>query len=211
MELMQNNVLKIKRLGRNGSIGKEQLIKISAIISGGGSCILPIDCVYGFVSKLENSLFNIETAENQESEPPEIVISNFKMLENMAIVDKTQYDFLKRIWPGEVVVQLKNKLCNDSFNLSMRMPKHRFIIDIINEVGAPLLYAPVHSSEKLFSRDGKLHSSLQRKYSLLFIEDLYKNHSLPTKIDISCQKLEIIRKGRVSSEEIKSLYLLGDI
>jgi hypothetical protein len=34
---------------------------------------------------------------------------------------------------------------------------------------------------------------------------------MPTLIDVSCDRLNIINEGRVSAEEIKSLYFLGDI
>ena len=47
--------------------------------------------------------------------------------------------------------------------------------------------------------------------SVLVISEFNKNHSLPTLIDVSSEKLNIINEGRVSAEEIKSLYFLGDL
>jgi tRNA A37 threonylcarbamoyladenosine synthetase subunit TsaC/SUA5/YrdC len=134
------------------------------------------------------------------------------MLEETAYVDKFTYDFLKRVWPGEVIAQLKSKACAYESNIFMRMPRHKYMHDIINGVGEPLLYVPDRISEgKMFFNDRDIVRRFKNICSMLIIDEFNKNHTFPTLIDISCDRLDILCEGRVSSDEIKSLYFLGDL
>jgi len=211
MQLTENQILKIKRLKKDGSISYDHVKTIAKAIRTGSTFLLPVDSIYGFISKLDNENLNNLPQCYQSRDTVEVIISNFKMLEEMALVDKFKYDFLKRIWPGEVIVQLKNKRCNDDFNYLMRMPRHRYLLDIINEVGAPLIYTPATRKNKSVYRDKELMRNYKDECSMLLIDEFSKNHTFPTMIDISCNNLVILNEGRVCSDEIKSLYFLGNM
>lgn len=202
----------IKKLKKDGSIPPNNVDNIIRSIKAGELVIMPIDSVYGFVGLRRGDI--IDEIINLSGEPDdniEIIISNFKMLEEMALVDKFIYNFLKRVWPGEVIVQLKNRECSSDSNLFMRMPRHKYILDIVNGVGMPIVYMPARSSMKeMIFTDCDILKKFKDICSILIINEFNKNHSLPTLIDVSCDKLDIINEGRVSSEEIKSLYFLGD-
>jgi tRNA threonylcarbamoyl adenosine modification protein (Sua5/YciO/YrdC/YwlC family) len=203
----------IKKLKKDGSIPPSCVDSIVRSLKSGELIIMPIDSVYGIIGLRRNDIINeivSMTGENEEN--LEILISNFKMLEEMALVDKFSYNFLKRVWPGEVTVQLKNRMCKADCNLFMRMPKHKYILDIVNGVGMPVVYVPVRTSvRKMIFNDKDILKRYKNTCSILVISEFNKNHSLPTLIDVSCDRLDIINEGRVSAEEIKSLYFLGDI
>ncbi len=202
----------VKKLKKDGSIPLNCVESIIRSIKSGELIVMPIDSVYGIIGLRRNDIINeIINMSGEPEDSIEIIISNFKMLEEMALVDKFVYNFLKRVWPGEVIVQLKNRACNDESNLFMRMPRHKYILDIVNGVGMPIVYMPVKSSgRKMIFNDKEIMKKFKDICSILIISEFNKNHSMPTLIDISCDKLNILNEGRVSAEEIKSLYFLGD-
>ncbi len=208
----QHVVHDVKKLKKDGSIPSNYVESIIRSLKSGELLVMPIDSVYGIVGLRRNDIINeIINMSGEPEDSIEIVISNFKMLEEMALVDKFSYNFLKRVWPGEVIVQLKNRACNDESNLFMRMPRHKYILDIVNGVGMPIVYMSVKTSgRKMIFNDKEILKRFKDICSILIISEFNKNHSLPTSIDVSCDKLNIINEGRVSAEEIKSLYFLGD-
>jgi len=209
----QHVVHDVKKLKKDGSIPSNSVETIIRSLKAGELVIMPIDSVYGFVGLRRDDIIDeIINLSGERGDNIEIVISNFKMLEEMAIVDKLNYNFLKRVWPGEVIVQLKNRACmGDDDNLFMRMPRHKYILDIVNGVGMPIVYMPARTSSRgMICNDKDILKIYKDVCSILIISEFNKNHSLPTLIDVSCDKLDIINEGRVSAEEIKSLYFLGD-
>jgi len=202
----------VKKLKKDGSIPSICVDNIIRSLKSGELVIMPIDSIYGIVGLQRTDIINeIINLSGEPEDNIEIIISNFKMLEEMALVDKFVYNFLKRVWPGEVIVQLKNRACLSESNLFMRMPRHKYILDIVNGVGMPIVYMPARSSvRKMIFNDKDILKRFKDICSILIINEFNKNHSLPTLIDVSCEKLDIINEGRVSSEEIKSLYFLGD-
>lgn len=205
--------LNLKKLKKDGSIPWDQVEIISRTINYGELFIFPIDSIYGIVG-----LYCDEIAEKiieltgESSDNIEVIISNFKMLEEMAVVEKSIYDFLRRIWPGEVIVQLKNRECFHNSNFLMRMPKHKYVLDIINAIGRPLFYLPLKTPvRKMILNDKDILKRFKDVCPVLIIEEFLKEHTSPTLIDVSCNNIVILNEGRVCAEEIKSLYFLGDL
>ena len=209
----QHAIHDVKKLKKDGSIPSHSVDNIIRSLKSGELVVMPIDSVYGIVGLRRNDIIDeIISLTGEPADNLEIVISNFKMLEEMALVDKFVYNFLKRVWPGEVIVQLKNRGCSAGLNLYMRMPRHKYILDIVNGVGMPIVYMPAKSSvRKMIFNDKDILKRFRDICSILIISEFNKNHSMPTLIDVSCDKLDIINEGRVSAEEIKSLYFLGDL
>ena len=208
-----HSILDVKKLKKDGSISGNCVDEIIRTLKAGELFVLPVDSIYGIVGlKNDRTAEEIQALTGDSCDNFEIIISNFKMLEETAFVDKFTYDFLKRVWPGEVIVQLKNRGCAYESNLFMRMPRHKYILDIINGVGEPLLYVPARTAvRKMIFSDRDIIRRFKNICSLLIISEFNKNHTLPTLIDISCDRLDIVNEGRVSSDEIKSLYFLGNM
>jgi len=210
---IRNVIHDIKKLKKDGSIPSNCVESIVRLLKSGELIIMPIDSVYGIIGINRNDVIEeIVNISGGSYENIEIIISNFKMLEEMALIDKFVYNFLKRVWPGEVIVQLKNRECSDYSDLFLRMPRHKYILDIVNSVGLPIVYTPVKSTmREIIFHEKDIPKKYRDTCSILIISEFNKNHSLPTLIDVTCDKLSIINEGRVSAEEIKSLYFLGDL
>ena len=207
------DIYEIKKLKKDGSIACDHIDNVVQALRSGELFVMPVDSVYGIVGIYRKDVVDsIMKLSGDDPDCIEIIISNFKMLEEMASIDKFSYDFLKRVWPGEVTVQLRSKHCHNNDNILMRMPRHKYLLDIVSGVGMPLVYMPARTSvRKMLYNDKDIVKRFKNFCSLLIINEFNKNHTLPTLIDISCEKLTILNEGRVSSDEIKSLYFLGDV
>lgn len=205
--------LNLKKLKKDGSIPWENIETISRTIGYGDLFIIPVDSIYGIVGLYCDEIIEKITELTGESRDNiEVLISNFKMLEEMAIVGKTIYDFLRRIWPGEVIVQLKNRECFHKSNFLIRMPRHKYVLDIINSIGKPLVYLPLKTPvRKMVLNDKEITKRFKNICPVLIIDEFLKDHTSPTLIDLSCDNIVILNEGRVCAEEIKSLYFLGDL
>ena len=139
------------------------------------------------------------------------LISSYKMLNGLADYSKSDYDFLNRIWPGEVTVALKGSKIKKDHKEIIRFPKNKFSLDIIERADT-LIQSAIILSDK--------HEALYRKRDIIkyfkesvdlivIVDELCKKHPLPTYIDIRNNALEILQEGKISAEEIKSLYFLG--
>ncbi len=206
-------IYEIKKLKKDGSISWNHIDNVVHALRSGEIFIMPVDSVYGIVGIDRNDV--IQSILEISGDTPsnlEIIISNFKMLEEIALVNKFSYDFLRRVWPGEVTVQLKSRRIKSENCILMRMPRHKYLLDIVSGVGIPLVYMPARSSlRKMLYNDKEIIRRFKNFCSLLIINEFNKNHTLPTLIDISSDKLTILNEGRVSSDEIKSLYFLGNM
>ncbi|HOP62959.1 MAG TPA: Sua5/YciO/YrdC/YwlC family protein [Spirochaetota bacterium] len=206
-------IYEIRKLKKDGSISCNHVDNVVHALRCGELFVMPVDSIYGIVGINRNDVVNsILELSGDLHNNLEIIISNFKMLEEIAQIDKFSYDFLKRVWPGEVTVQLKSRQFRSDNCILMRMPKHKYLLDIVSGVGKPLVYMPAKSSvRKMIFNDKEIIRRFKNFCSLLLINEFNKIHTLPTLIDISCDKLTILNEGRVSSDEIKSLYFLGDM
>ena len=204
--------LSLKKLKKDGSIPGDHVNEISRSIGFGELFIIPVDSIYGIVGLYcDETIDRMADLTGESRDSIEVVISNFKMLEEMAIVGKTTYDFLRRIWPGEVIVQLKNRVCFHNSNFFMRMPRHKYVLDIINGVGKPLVYLPLKTpARKMILNDKDMVKRFSTICPILIIDEFLKDHTAPTLIDVSCDNIVILNEGRVCAEEIKSLFFLGD-
>ena len=198
----------IKKLKKDGSIAEEYIEFVASQLNENKSVIIPVDSIFGILSQKEEMILNL-IPEKEREEVPVRLISSFKQLDEIATIDKLQFDFLHRIWPGEIVVYLHKK--DDSGTVPVRIPKNIYIQDIIGKIDHPIYFSC------LFKKDHNLlfkKKEVLKKYSkivdtIIIIDEFCKDHTIPSKIDISKGELEILYEGRVSSEEIKSLYFLG--
>lgn len=209
--MIKTEIISLKKLKKDGSIDQAIVRSIAKTISEDKTVLLPVGSIYGIVSLNEDKTCGIVDHINCLKNNSVIrMISSFKMLDELASVSKMEYDFLHRIWPGDLIVVMKN-ITGGSRDILVCMPRGKFKQDIIDHVGRPLFYAPMIDAEKKpVYRKKDIMTLLDGKAdSLLIIDEFCKEHGLPTIVDISKGTLSIVHEGRVSAEEIKSLYFLG--
>jgi tRNA A37 threonylcarbamoyladenosine synthetase subunit TsaC/SUA5/YrdC len=209
--MIKTEIISLKKLKKDGSIDQAIVRSLAQTISLNKTVLMPVDSIYGIVALQEEKTCDIiDHVNGLKSNSVIRMISSFKMLDELASVSKMEYDFLHRIWPGELVVVMKD-ITDGSRVIPVCMPRGKFKQDIIEHVGRPFFYAPMLDAEKKpVYRKKDMISLLEGKVdSLLIIDEFCKEHGLPTIVDISKGTLSIVHEGRVSAEEIKSLYFLG--
>lgn len=208
---MKTEIISIKKLKKDGTIDPGITGMLSEWIKSGKIVLMPVDAIYGFICLNEPRYHEIIKQLTGDSEEQLVrMVSSFKMLDEIANIDKLEFDFLHRIWPGELIVYMED-IKRKGVSIPIRMPKSKYQQEIIDHVGKPCLYAAMLDPErKSIYRKKDIIEALDGKIDcLLVIDEFCKEHTLPTVVDISKGALNIINEGRVSAEEIKSLYFLG--
>jgi len=208
---MKTEIISIKKLKKDGSIDPSVTRSLSAMIKSGKTVLMPVDAIYGLVCINETAnREHIGKLTGDTDEHMVRMISSFKMLNEIANIDKLEFDFMHRIWPGELIVYVED-IAFKGKAIPVRMPRSRYQQDIIEHVGRPCLYAALFDRDKKpVFRKKEIIAALDGKVDcLLLIDEFCKEHTLPSVVDISRGALTIINEGRVSTEEIKSLYFLG--
>lgn len=214
MHTKESELIIIKKLKKDGSINDEAIKSVSDCILRGEVAILPVDNIYaavGIVSpKTEEKMIRILKIHKKKFGR---LISSFKMLVDLAVYSKTDYDFLNRIWPGEIMVILKKKdYISTKDTIAIRFPRSKYMQSIIGNVDAPLIFSNLYSGitkSPQYKKNNIINIYKDRADLILIIDELCRSHPLTSLIDISESKLNILRGGKVSADEIKSLYFLG--
>lgn len=214
---MRNNgadIIKIKKLRKDGSINSDIVEKISVSIKSREIVVLPIDNVYGIIGVSEPEVEKRICKLLRLDETKFVrLISSFKMLNETACYTKFDYDFLNRVWPGEVNVILKDRESHNRKQdlITIRYPKNKFLQSVIDSVDSPLIVSKAcnKNNDLIYRKEDIIDSFYHKVKLIVIIEELCKKHPISTLIDISSGNLKILREGKVTSDEIKSLYFLG--
>ncbi len=196
----------IKKLKKDGTINGDIIQKAASLLNNDKSVLLPVDNTYCVISthdiNIDQKIVGLSPAADYET----VIISSFKMLNNLAVFSKSDYDFLNRIWPGDVSVILKR---GGGKKIIIRFPKNKYIHGIIDGVERPVYAYASIDCNVVYRKKDILKNFSGTVDLIIIIEEFCKKHQQLTLIDISGDDLKFIRIGRSSPEEIKSLYFLG--
>ena len=204
-------IIQLKKTKKDGLIDDAVHQSILSYLTKDKFAIVPVDFVYGISARDTNENY-VQLLQLIESDKALIwrLIHNFKMMEELVSVGKHEFDFLHRIWPGEMVVYLEVKDTGLQ-HLPLRIPKSRLCQEIINNLDKPLLFAPLLKMEDrpLYQKSTIIDYYKNIVDCIVIIDEFCKEHTLPTILDLRNNELKIMNEGRISAEEIKSLYFLG--
>lgn len=118
---------------------KPDLKKTAQAIKGGKVVICPTDTVYGLLcdavnKKAVDKLFKIKKRPKEKQIP--IFVKDIRMAKKLAKISKEQEKFLKTVWPGKTTVVLRKK--NQKGTIGLRIPKHKFVLDLMRRLGRSL-------------------------------------------------------------------------
>ncbi|HOO73444.1 MAG TPA: Sua5/YciO/YrdC/YwlC family protein [Spirochaetota bacterium] len=203
----KSEIIELKKLKKDGSLDSRVFRILSGALKKGQFVAIPVDGIYGMAASYDDdSLDTICKVTGQENHHIERLVSSFKMLDLIAEIDKLEFDFLHRIWPGEIVVRLE-KHANRTQTVAVRMPKSKYVEDLINVIETPLYFTP--GGGHVYKKNDVIKRFKDKCDYLVIINEFCKDHNEPSIVDISGGSLEILNEGRISAEEIKSLYFLG--
>ena len=177
----------------------KEVLRISAkAIKDGKVLVCPTDTVYGLVcdfynKKAVDKIYKIKKRPKSKLLP--IFIKDIKMVKNFIKINKNQEKFLKKIWPGAITVVLeKNKN-------AFRIPKNKFILDLIKKASCPLAETSANISGKAPAMDLKEIMSYFKNRKIkpdLVISSGKLKKSKPSKIiDLTVFPFKIIRKWKL--------------
>lgn len=142
-------------------VSKEALEKAVKIIKSGGVVICPTDTVYGFLADASNKkavekIYKIK--KRPRSKPLPIFVRDLKMAKELAEIDSRQAKILRKFWPGKYTFILKRNSIDvgrlyylwgtKKDTVAIRIPKHKFLNDLLKKVNRPLVQTSVNISSQ---------------------------------------------------------------
>ncbi len=211
MRTRDAEILAVKRMKKDGDLGEDVVDRVVRILSEGRVAVIPVDNVYCVVGTSIGEVGKAVERHGAAGTEAVTLIASFKMLNGIATYNKSDYDFLNRIWPGEVTVILNDLVGTNGNKVRIRYPRNRFLLNVIERLDLPVYGVTASTREKeTVYRKKELVTLFRDAVDLMVIVDeLCKKHPLSSLIDISGEGLMIVRTGKVSADEIKSLYFLG--
>jgi tRNA A37 threonylcarbamoyladenosine synthetase subunit TsaC/SUA5/YrdC len=197
--------VRIKHLKKDGSVDPQEYSPVIDELRKGKAVIIPIDGVFGIARCVSDA-----EDEQENYNEGELVFSDFAHLDRYVSITKKQYDFLKRVWPDEVTVVLPSKEFPDRI-VHTRIPVSPVSHAMIEKSGGVLNFVQlVDAKRKSIYKAADIEKiAAEYGYWTFIIDEWCKNHPAPTIIDIRDGILHLMHAGKVSIDEISSLYFLG--
>ncbi len=176
-------------------------------IKQGKVVVCPTDTVYGLICDAENKaavrkIFKIKKKNFQK--PISLFVKDFKTAKKIAIIDRNQEKFLKKMWPGKLIAVLKAKkefskgIISQWGKIGLRIPNYKLLIAILNKFKNPLAQTSANISGKPAStRIEEVLNQFEKQIILpdLIIDAGNLKHSKPSKvIDLTEEKPKTLRK-----------------
>ena len=173
------------------------------IFSSGKIAILPSDTVYGIFADATNEEAIRRVDEAKGSNKPHLmVVSSIDMLkEYVSEIDDLQEKIIKKYWPNTLTILFKkndkisDELTKGSPLVGVRMPNNKFLLDLLNEYGKPLLSSRANiTNEKVITNVNMLDDRLKSKIDYIYdAGDLSDIAS--TLIKVENNKIIFLREG----------------
>jgi len=127
---------------------KPNLKKAVKSIREGKVLVCPTDTVYGLVADATNEkavekIYKIKKRSREKPIP--IFVKDIEMAKSLAKISPDQEKFLKKVWPGKITVVLQSK---DKGTIGLRIPKYKFLLDLIKHIDRPLTGTSANISGK---------------------------------------------------------------
>jgi L-threonylcarbamoyladenylate synthase len=124
-------------------------------LNNGKIVVCPTDTIYGFLADATNNkavekIFKIK--KRPKSKPLAVFVKDIKMAKELAEINKDQEKILKQKWPGKYTFILKSKKTNlsklvqNKETIGIRIPKYKFLNDLLKKVNKPLAQTSVNIS-----------------------------------------------------------------
>jgi len=180
--------------------------KIVEILRKGGIIILPTDTVYAFGCDIFNSngVEFIAGLKNHDLRRSNLsfICHELSEVSEYAKMDDMAFKLMKRNLPGPFTFILNGssklpKLFKNKKTVGIRMPKNNIVLDIVRELGNPLMTSSIFTDEETteYITDPEL---IEEKYGSqvdLVIDGGFGGTEHSTIIDCTTDEPEIVRKG----------------
>ena len=186
----------------------------------GGIIFIPTDTVYGIAANPYNDkaikkIFSIKKKSLNNSLV--LLCSNYKMAKKYAIFNKIADNLKKNFWPGPLTLILKKKSSlkiskkwvSKNNSIGVRIPDHSIPKKIINKCNFPIFCTSANISGKKSCRNvNDIVKNFKNKKITIINGGKTKFGIDSTIIDVTKDKINILRKGYINKKKIKKLGLL---
>lgn len=191
---------------------------VAEIMINGGIAVFPTDTVYGLGAvPLKKSIEKIyEIKKRDFSKKIIALINDISNLNEM--IDETSENMdkispvLREYWPGELTVIFKadrkftRKFDEELDTIGVRIPKNETALEIIKNAGGIVLTTSANiSGENPVTRLNSLNEEIREKADCVIEDESTLTGKPSTIVKYENGKIELLRKGNVSIENIKKL------
>lgn len=195
---------------------KEELSTIKDWINEGKVIAFPTDTVFGLgvTYSNEEALKNLKQAKLRDGDKPiPMMVKSIKQLEEVAYVDERVKLLANRFMPGALTLILKRRESVPAYvsdykdTIALRIPDDDFVLSLLEE---PMLVTSANLSgetpgkneqDVLVQLDGRIDA---------IVEGEAKRDRPSTIVDLSSDKVIILREGEICADDIKVTLTEGD-
>jgi L-threonylcarbamoyladenylate synthase len=190
-------------------LGFEEVVEQGAeAIKAGKAIVYPTDTLYGLgvdatkKGRIEK-IFEIKGRE--KNKPISVLVGNFRMLLKYAVMGHEQARMVGKLLPGPYSLILESRdlpmTLSGTKKIAFRMPEAKLALAISNQAGVPITATSANQSGKP-TPPTLSEISNQLKGVELGIDVGPLEGEPSTVIDMTQEKPEILREGRVKKEEV---------
>ena len=178
------------------------------IIAFGTDTVFGLACIYDDLKAIEK-IYNAKKRDNLKSLP--MMCSDFSMIEKVAYINASTKRIMERFMPGSITIIYKKKdiisdlITKGKDTIAIRMPDDKWILELIKEVGKPLLVtsANISGKDNLYKwQDVK--EELDNRIDGLVCKDATGDLA-STIIDCSNEDIKLIRQGPIDFNDILNI------
>ncbi|MBQ0065973.1 MAG: threonylcarbamoyl-AMP synthase [Firmicutes bacterium] len=191
----------------------EQITEVVEALNSHQIIAIPTDTVYGVGVKYGDlqDLDALKHAKNRpETKPIPFMVCDLEMMENIAYVDNRTKKIVSSFLPGALTLVLKKKesvsdaYTNGMDTIAIRIPDVDFIINLIKQLGSPILVSSANQSgQKTAVTYNDVFEQLPNIDGIVIGACMAGQAS--TIVDCTKENIVILREGPISLEEIKAV------
>ncbi len=187
--------------------------KVVDVLRNGGIIIYPTDTVYGLGCDITKPRAIERIARYKGIRPDKanfsfIVYDLSHLSDFTKPIDNVVYKLMKKNLPGpftfilEANSQVPKLMKSKKKTVGIRIPNNNIILDIVKELGNPILTTSVHSEDEVleYTTDPELIYENMENIVDLVIDGGYGNNIPSTIVDCTSSEIEIIRQGEKELE-----------
>ena len=179
-------------------------VKIAGkLFLNGKIVIYPTDTLYGIGVDATNTLsISLLNKFKKRETPLSIIVSSIDMLKRYSIVDVDTLDIIKKLLPGSFTLllnnnsksNLSNKITLNTGKVGIRMPKSKFILDVVNFIDRPIVTTSINYHNKKSIND---INEIIESFNMF---DIFKNDNIieskgSTILDLTTKNITLVRLG----------------
>lgn len=184
----------------------KDITRVVEILKNGGVVILPTDAVYVYACNLSNAkgIEYISQLKKKDLRKFNLsfVCESLSQVSEYARMDDSTFKLLKQNLPGPFTFLLQGsnrlpKLFKNKKEVGIRIPDHPVIMEIVKELGNPVMVSSVNSDEDdmEYLTDPELINESLGNLVEMVVDGGIANYDFTTIIDCTGDEPEIIREG----------------